>query len=544
MFMFIAPNAAKTRQPSLEGTVASPGTRVRRLRAAFGVLLAVTGAAVSMGASAATYYIDYVAGSDTNDGKSTATPWRAHPFMACRMGGTYTHAAGDRFIFKGGSVWPAACFEMAIRVGGVSGTPDYYGVDKSWFVGTGWTRPVFNGQHQALNGGGNIVAIGSASNLVIDGVDIRGHRTFVAANQTGSIRYDCPTNVIMKNLWVHDWSVASSVSQDNGQGGVYGSISGCSPSTVWVEYSELSNAEWTGTGRQSGAALRGGNCRYCVIHDASTGILHGTMHDTHMYNISNNGNNTFDRSFHTNSLYVDNWEGVGVNPGTKPALIYNNYIHDVGSGSGAIYPNPRFSTDTTIYIFNNVVRNTTWLGAVNVDTYCYGCSAASVGKVYIWNNTFQVGPNGNGFPAVRVTPSGASRPALNTLVMQNNHSIDDNGLYGGGSVVTLSNSSNLSQTNAQAAAQGYAATQTFAFSPTQSTAGTVGKGVNLSSKCALLASLCYDTTYGSLVSGPAVKWPARAVNGRSAGAAWDIGAYQLSGATVTPPPAPTGLTVQ
>ncbi len=486
------------------------------------VLLAAFCAPISAGA--ATYYIDFDGGSDANNGQSTATPWKSHPYMACRSGGSYSHTAGDQFIFKGGVTWPKSCFQMSIGADGTASSIDYYGVDKSWFKGNVWKRPIFNGEHQQLTGGGSIVNLGDRKYIRIDNLEIKGHRTFYNGNQTGSIFYSCPKNITMSNLWVHDWSVAPGVTKDNGQGGIYGHISGCSPATVWVEHSTLSNAEWKGSGRQSGAALRGGNCRFCEIHDANTGILHGTMHDTHMYNIANSGNGSFDPSFHTNSLYIDNWAGVGVSPGSTPALIYNNYIHDVGSGSGAIYPNPRYGVDSTIYIFNNVVSNVTWLGAVNIDTYCYGCNDSSVGKVYIWNNTFQVGSNGNGFKDVRVTPSGDSRPALNTLVMQNNHSINDNGFWGGGSVFNLTNNSNLSQNNAQASSAGYNTTNQY--QPTSASSPTVNAGREV--QCPGCQELISQDKLGVL---------------RDPGYTRDLGAYEFGGATQTPIPAPQNLRV-
>ncbi|MBN7795240.1 hypothetical protein [Parahaliea mediterranea] len=488
------------------------------------IVVPIVAFSTAAGAGAATYYIDYAGGADGNDGRSPDTAWKAHPYMACWSGGEYTHAAGDRFIFKGGVTWPNRCFQMSISAGGQAGKVDYYGVDKSWFRGSSWERPIFNGEHKSLANGGNIVNLGSQKYVRMDNLDIRGHRTFVGGDQTASIRYSCPKNVTMSNLWVHDWSVAPSVTKDNGQGGIYGHIAGCSPATVWVEHSKLSNAEWTGSGRQSGAALRGGNCRFCEIHDANTGILHGTMHDSHMYNISNEGNGSFDSSFHTNSLYIDNWAGVGVNPGSTPALIYNNYIHHVGSGSGAIYPNPRFGADSTIYIYNNLVHDVSWLGAVNIDTYCYGCSHDSVGKVYIWNNTFQVGANGNGFKGVRVTPTGNSRPPLNKLVMQNNHSINDNGFWGGGNVKQRIIEQNLSQTNAQASASGYKTANQFR--PQSSSSPTVDGGAEIS--CPSCSSINAD----------------RLRSARGQGQSWDLGAYEFGGAPVAEIPKPTNLTVK
>src|SRR5258708_3190865 len=55
-----------------------------------------------------TYYIDFEAGSDANDGATKQTPWKLAPTMAgWQGGGKYVHAVGDRFIFKGGVAWKA-----------------------------------------------------------------------------------------------------------------------------------------------------------------------------------------------------------------------------------------------------------------------------------------------------------------------------------------------------------------------------------------------------------------------------------------------------
>ena len=83
--------------------------------------------------SGRTFYIDYANGSNSNPGTQTS-PWKTHPYMnnvsACTGGSApaYAHAAGDHFIFKGGSTWPAACFQMTIISGGTAGAVDYYGV--------------------------------------------------------------------------------------------------------------------------------------------------------------------------------------------------------------------------------------------------------------------------------------------------------------------------------------------------------------------------------------------------------------------------------
>ena len=89
----------------------------------------------AMPCRAATYYIDYASGADGNNGAAKATPLKHHPYMT-GWTGSYSHSAGDRFIFKGGVTWPNACFPLTVQAGGASGTPDYYGVDATWYTGS------------------------------------------------------------------------------------------------------------------------------------------------------------------------------------------------------------------------------------------------------------------------------------------------------------------------------------------------------------------------------------------------------------------------
>ena len=49
-------------------------------------LLSILILLVSLDAFSATYYIDYVAGSDLNNGTSKATPWKRAPGMKGQIG--------------------------------------------------------------------------------------------------------------------------------------------------------------------------------------------------------------------------------------------------------------------------------------------------------------------------------------------------------------------------------------------------------------------------------------------------------------------------
>jgi hypothetical protein len=101
--------------------------------------LAIGALCPTASALANTYYISYSMGSNSNPG-TQATPWKTHPYMPsgseCTETGsapTFTHTAGDRFIFRGGDVWPNACLPLAPPSGGISSSYDYYGVDTTWF---------------------------------------------------------------------------------------------------------------------------------------------------------------------------------------------------------------------------------------------------------------------------------------------------------------------------------------------------------------------------------------------------------------------------
>ena len=56
-----------------------------------------------LSAKAATYYIDYSSGNDSNNGTSTSTPWQHSPGDPRATGtANRTLAAGDMVVFKGG----------------------------------------------------------------------------------------------------------------------------------------------------------------------------------------------------------------------------------------------------------------------------------------------------------------------------------------------------------------------------------------------------------------------------------------------------------
>jgi hypothetical protein len=73
----------------------------------------------------ATYYIDYQNGSDSNNGTSTSTAWKRCPGMK-GFSGSYSHLAGDIFVFKGGVTWPSSVLPLTLGYSGSAGNIGTY----------------------------------------------------------------------------------------------------------------------------------------------------------------------------------------------------------------------------------------------------------------------------------------------------------------------------------------------------------------------------------------------------------------------------------
>jgi hypothetical protein len=149
------------------------------------------------------YYIDFNSGSDSYNGTSESSPWKYAPGMQ-PFSGTYTHHAGDHFIFKGGVTWPSTAFPMNIANGGSLGNSDYYGVDKTWFNGNSWAQPVFDGQYNV----NQIIYLGSNNSYItVDNLELRNitnppNTTSFAYGLIGGFE---PQNILMENLYLHGW---------------------------------------------------------------------------------------------------------------------------------------------------------------------------------------------------------------------------------------------------------------------------------------------------------------------------------------------------
>lgn len=101
------------------------------------LLFAIFSAFAAPSALAATYYIDSAAGSNSNNGTSTSTPWKT----VAKVNGS-SFLAGDQILFKRGGTWNET---LNVPASGASGNPLVFGA-----YGTG-TDPIFDEQGVRTN---------------------------------------------------------------------------------------------------------------------------------------------------------------------------------------------------------------------------------------------------------------------------------------------------------------------------------------------------------------------------------------------------------
>src|SRR5215813_9183431 len=150
----------------------------------------------AMPSFATTYYIDFASGSDTNNGTSKSTPWQRSPGMT-GFKGQYTHAQGDVFIFKGGVTWTSTALPLTMVNSGGAGNPDKYTVDSSWFTGTSYSAPIFDGASII----GNLIFGSAVSNITINGLKLQNGGQSTAVDSFHALECDdCDQLTISNNI--------------------------------------------------------------------------------------------------------------------------------------------------------------------------------------------------------------------------------------------------------------------------------------------------------------------------------------------------------
>ncbi len=462
-----------------------------------------------------TYYIDYVSGNNANNGTSKNTPWKVHPYMK-GFTGSYSHKAGDRFIFKGGVTWPHSAFQMNIAAGGSSDSArDYYGADKTWYAGSSWTRPVFDFENKVVapDAWGGAESAGlllrDVHYITLDNLELIRFRQRLFEKNSGKADpgfavdnitiQGSASNITLQNSIVRDWTIPTPIPAGYIDGGASGGVIVNAWSGGGTGIKILNNEfHQQNTGIRSGVALYlGGEIAYNTIHHVSDAIVGGgNVHDNLIYNVED----ATCPELHEDVIYI-----------TSPSTVYNNVVYEATAAAPVYYLEPSRSASTgTTLVYNNISYNTGY-APLSIDI----SQPEGVNHVIkVYNNSF----HSESSSVVRVVDR-VGLP-LGVLDMKNNHFIFNGQFLNipAGTVLDFKNTNNIFHTESEAAQFG--ATRANLFKFTSSNAPMINAGVSLS------------TFFATDRLGVA----------RPQGGAWDIGAYEYGGSGGSvwspPPPAP------
>ncbi len=528
---------------------------------------------LSSGSAFATTYYIAANGSDSNSGTSKSSPWLHAPGMSGCSGvcASTTPQPGDQFILRGGDTWhwgnsalspfigtcaqsggtcwnwTAAGSSAGCNLNASSGpintsTCIYIGVDKTWFSGSSWERPKFNGDNPittsspsscAYEDSNSALLYLRASYVIVDNLEILGYCWNVTAPWGAVVNLHSNTEI--RNSYFHGWTMGKTAtgcgSCDSDEYWAIGpNAVGNLSNYVRIDHNVFDGSDATfGNGTTAGQATggifqTGGEIDHNVLVHVSNGMKYYEailVHDnyfSHMYEPAVGGT-------HGN---VMEWSPTNY---TVSTYYFNNLTNNTNEGESIdMYPGSGGSSKHG-YIFNNI----SW-GQSNSPN-CYmgeGDGSGGAGSFYFFNNTSD---NPCSFSQERGSGS---------IVAQNNHFI-------GLSPTTLSHFTNMNtqtdngnevwQTESGANGQGYTSSNDYA--PTSGNGATVGAGANLVSLCASMdnpvavaacqkgyGGVTYDATNHVAVDNVPTSRPTTG--------AWDAGAYQYGGSTTVS--APTGLT--
>jgi hypothetical protein len=344
-------------------------------------------------AHAATYYIDFASGADTNAGTSKSAPWKHAPGMTGCTSICSSQAinAGDSIILKGGVTWDSTVFNWTISKGGSVGNPVYYGVDQTWFSGGVWTQPI-------LDGGGSLGASNrtyvpiTGSYITIDNLKVQNigqayyfkdDKLFVVANKEGIRITNC---TIAPNVRVAIWA--------------YSTTPGVTYSDFTFDHNDISSVSWgiAVATTAVGAVMANVNIYNNTIHDFTTQMCGGVHGD---------GIITYNGAVGTGTvtpinIYNNVWYGDFHVDGTKPSCVDNDTPPSVKCITGPPL-NPcgmnawifmQDEENATINIYNNVASYTNargWLDGAPTQMNALLTLMGDTGysnNYYVYNNSF------------------------------------------------------------------------------------------------------------------------------------------------------------
>jgi hypothetical protein len=555
------------------------------------LLILTVGTMMTGIASAANYYVA-ANGSDSNSGTSNTSPWLHAPGMPNCTGtcASTTIRAGDSVILRGGDTWhvgnssasPYTGGTWHVSTSGSSGNLIYIGVDKTWYTGSSWARPIVTGDNPVFNGTSypasctydygapsikSLVSISSYNQF--DNIEITGDCWSGSLGSGNPGMLNVPGNDTVTNIYCHGYTMTST-SVDT-----MGCLASSGPNNV-IEYNVFdgSDAPHWASGNpnctqvsnapcSTGVAiyLAGQTVAFNVFHYIRVGAVlvdSEYVHDNTFEYMATSPTSTMQNAQHDDALmyYHGSTSASGVTE-----YLYNNVVRHNWLSQQFYLP---VSGGSTAYIFNNVFYD----NHNGTPSNCIQLNAQSSGTqtLMIYNNTFDndtdsssgdsngclIGMWGaEGGNAFGVPWNGPVYAANNHLIGYSNLSSLFVTRTAGGAAATYTvndNGGEVIQATSTARSQGYTQSETpVGDSPisgcTSSTCSTVQAGQSEASSCSTFSSdndLCSSTTRAASESTPGVlTFPTMPVNTRPS-SAWDSGAYQLSGGQGTPNP-PTGL---
>lgn len=529
------------------------------------------------------YFIDYLSGSDSNNGTSEATPWQHAPSMANATGNPAAHTptAGEGWIFKGGVTVDYHAFPMNVPWNGTATNPTYIGIDQNWYAGASWTRPVFDGGGSTGYSPSTQGLIGDhahqTNSVVIDDLEFKGlYWPSGGGGNFWAFCYVCAnsiyneTNWEVKNVYVHGWTAAGGSSGYDPAGSSQSLISLTAANGNLSGLNSIHDSVFDGSDSSQNCCMASlapiqYNNYYSYLVQApfnggltSSGLI--LFHDNYSTHNVITANGTYP---HGNCFHVFAWNGTGAGGNV---IAYNNVLDCKYAGTFTMGMAFELTgPNANVYAFNNILI----LGSP------YGFSDSSwsptgAGTTFLeFNNTVQA------YDASAISTSACLTTSYNNvLTAADNFCITNNGsmnsVYEGWTpfnatlnfpsptfTITCSGSAQTNLGMRQICAPigsgngtgNLNFTETYPFAPMDATAAaTVGTGANHSSYCTTISAInsaagtaCLsDTTagVGYETTNHTVIWPNRKPIARPTSAGWQVGAYEFP---ANAPAAPTGL---
>jgi hypothetical protein len=351
---------------------------------------------------AATYYIDYSGGLDTNNGTSTSTPFKHCPgdSAAVSNAASTTFVAGDKIIFKGGVTYTTPSGSQINLSWGGSGDTDanriIYDGDSGTYAarwGSGTSKAIIDGNHAAA---AIFLANSNKSYVTINNFELR------------SIRSDYESNIIDADqiTSANYFKITNNTIHDAG--------SGADINTAIGRCISSSSSHW----------LIEGNSFYDCYHagiylnngPSNTTVMNNTFGDKTSWGLALaeggnddlDGNTIYNNTFYNIGSYYDQgsphcndiiiWvqgdNGESASGSLTNTSIYNNYFYESSptTGTGVITlqintTDQQSSTEnaTNFYVYNNITANE------GRNAFCnLSASQGNINNIYIYT-TIPVG---------------------------------------------------------------------------------------------------------------------------------------------------------